>query len=142
MYNKATQYTPNIDARTRTTLMQVLNNIGETLVAQSNLVAAAAWFRRAAAESSTSRGDRYPIPPEAELPVHEQTRLAALRSLVQCLVGLKSRETLHEASSIVRTAQAEFGDRRVEVLEMMVLVQAAKGDAADALTDLLVVLLP
>lgn len=145
MYTKAMQHTPYIDLDTKTTLVQVLTQIGNDFIAKSNLAAALPWLQRAEAESSTSYSDRSTAVAAAELPTHGQARLAALRSLLTCLTrltGLRSPESLKQASHVIATAQAEFGPRRVEVLDMLVMVQAAKGDAGDAVTDLLEVLLP
>ncbi|OAA52867.1 Meiosis specific protein SPO22 [Cordyceps fumosorosea ARSEF 2679] len=138
MYAKATQHTPYIDTGTRMTLVHVLTQIGESIVAKSNPLDAAPWFRRAAAESRAySDNNRDTLGTEADMRTHQQTQLKAHWGLVQCLAGLKSREPLQEALSVVQAAQAEFGERRIEVLEMLVAVQTAQGNATDALTDLL-----
>ncbi|XWX00569.1 hypothetical protein V2A60_008590 [Cordyceps javanica] len=143
MYSKLTQYTSHMENDTRTTLIRLLIHIGQDLVAKSEFVAAVRWYRRAAAESSAPpHSGRNTATDETQLKIDERTRLLALRGLAQCLTSPGPGESLDEATSIVRIAQAEFGERRVEVLEMLVMVQAAKGDASDALTDLLEVLLP
>ena len=141
MYSKATQHTPDIDTATRTTLVQVLMQIGNSFTSKSNLAAPVPWFRRAAAESSVSLQERNTMTTK-DLSMHEQARLTALSSLIKCLTGLKSRESLEEANRMVTLAQEEFGERRVEVLEMLVLVQTANGDNGDALAELLEALLP
>lgn len=141
MYTKATQHTSYIDTGTRRTLVQLLMQIANSFIAKSNLTAAVPWFRRAVEKSSLCLSDRNTLNASA-LSMHEQTRLAALCALVKCLTRLKSCEALEEASRVVMVAQEEFGERRIEVLEMLVMVQAANGDAGDALTELLEALLP
>ncbi|KAM3510872.1 hypothetical protein MY11210_005475 [Beauveria gryllotalpidicola] len=141
MYTKATQHTPFVDAGTRTTLVQILTQMGESFVSKSNMTAAVPWLRRAAAEASASCGFRDTTVVDAEFRRHEQAKLVALGGLVRCLTMLNSRESLDEASRIVAEAQVEFGERQVEVLEMLVMLQTAKGEADGALTDLLEILL-
>ncbi|OAA44092.1 ZIP4 protein [Beauveria brongniartii RCEF 3172] len=141
MYTKATQHTPFVDAGTRTTLVQILTQIGESFVSKTNITAAVPWLRRAAAEASAPCGFRDTTVVDAKFQTHEQANLVARGGLVRCLTRLNSRESLEEANRIVAEAQVEFGKRRVEVLEMLVMLQTAKGEADDALTDLLEILL-
>ncbi|KAK8142713.1 hypothetical protein G3M48_008354 [Beauveria asiatica] len=141
MYTKATQHTPFVDAGTRTTMVQILTQIGESFVSKTNMTAAVPWLRRAAAEASAPCGFRDTTVVDAEFRTREQAKLVALGGLVRCLTRLNSRESLEEANGIVAEAQIEFGKRRVEVLEMLVMLQTAKGEADGALTDLLEILL-
>ncbi|KAM3436738.1 hypothetical protein MY4824_004159 [Beauveria thailandica] len=141
MYTKATQHTPFVDAGTRTTLVQILTHIGESFVSKTNMTAAVPWLRRAAAEASAPCGFRDTTVVDAEFRRREEAKLVALGGLVRCLTRLNSRESLEEANGIVAEAQVEFGKRRVEVLEMLVMLQTAKGEADGALTDLLEILL-
>lgn len=141
MYTKATQHTPFVDAGTRTTLVQILTHIGESFVSKTNIAAAIPWLRRAAAEASAACSFRDTTVVDAEFRTREQAKLVALGGLVRCLTRLNSRESLVEANRIVAEAQVEFGKRRVEVLEMLVMLQTAKGEADGALTDLLEILL-
>lgn len=141
MYSKATQHTPYIDAGTRATLVHILVQIGNSLTSKSNLAEALPWFRRAAADSSVALQERNNMTAE-DLLLHVQTRLTALSSLVKCLAGMRWRESLEEANRVVTLAQEEFGERRVEVLEMLVLVQTTDEEVGDALTELLEALLP
>ncbi|KAJ6786813.1 hypothetical protein PWT90_02641 [Aphanocladium album] len=144
MYTKAMPHASYIDTGTLTMLIQLLTQIGKSFIAQSNFSAAAPWFRRAAMDlrAAADGAQGKTAADDTELLTHEQARLTAHRGLLTCLTGLRSRESLDEASRILAAAEAAFGERRIEILEMVMMLQAAKGNVGDSVTNLLEALLP
>lgn len=135
MYTKATHYISFLNGEpansVTTTLVQLLTQVGQSLMeTASNYTAALSWFRRAVSESARLSSDMgsqngAAAATDAQQQQHKRSRIAATRGMLKCLTEMGSFD---EARQIVAAVQGEFGPQSLGVLEMAATVYLAVGD--------------